>query len=53
MIQIIKNGIYNSATCSNCECEFAFTADELDAENQIDCPQCGETLTVPTEAEQK
>lgn len=44
MVSILKNGKYRKITCT-CECEFSFGASDLDKNNQIKCPECGELNT--------
>ena len=43
--RIIKYGIYNTAVCDECECEFAFDKVDIEADGTVICPQCGATAT--------
>ena len=45
--RIIKNGKYNTITCSDCGCEFAFDAVDIEENGMVICPQCT-TENAPT-----
>ena len=46
MLRILKYGDYNSATCSDCNCEFAFDLEDVHDDDKVRCPCCGEDVTV-------
>lgn len=45
MAKILEHGKYRTAVCS-CGCKFTFETYEIDANNQIECPECCELVTV-------
>ena len=45
--RIIKNGKYNTITCTDCGCEFAFDAVDIEENGMVICPQC-DTENTPT-----
>ena len=43
--RIIKYGKYNTVTCSECQCEFAFDNVDLEENGNDTCPLCGAETT--------
>ena len=55
MATILKHGKYRVIKCPKCECEYSFELYELDENNTLKCPECGNenAATIQTESKSK
>lgn len=47
MRQILKYGIYNVITCTDCKCEYTFSKTDVDEKGNVKCPCCDTDNTAP------
>ena len=47
---ILKHGEYGFVSCK-CGCEFTFEKSDLNEDNKVECPECGELVAAKVKEE--